>query len=161
MIWAKENLHLYRLLARMHHQFSPHEHDLGTIAKTLATAEHWETGSLAEPHETFKRQFGEIKEICQEQQFRLLVMTIPSIFEVRQRRGEEEGTQGGLNHSLPTIKALQVLSELGIEHFDAGEALITKPTRETHFRFDSHLSKLGNKLVADLLLQKLDRAEVP
>lgn len=155
--WLKQHSHLRRLLANVYHALAPRDRfAFSQMSDDLANPEQWRGEFLTAAKATFEQELARIAALAAEQGIGLAVLILPTRDAVQRVRDARPASSapGTLEREplLPTQQAKAMLDRLGIDYVDVTDSLASEPVEDVFFRFDGHLTPLGNGLVRDALL---------
>ncbi|MFK7897237.1 MAG: hypothetical protein AB8G23_15455 [Myxococcota bacterium] len=163
--FLKRNLHLRRLLANVYHRLAPQENvTFDKIANDLATPAVWDEPFLKKSASIYEKEMHRILEIAREHRLPIHGIVIPTLSSVAAFNADQptasaesesiraEATAAGRDLTLPVEKATAIFDRVGMTYLDAAPILSQQPMEKVFFRFDGHLSELGNELVADAFM---------
>lgn len=149
----KENLHLYRLAARVYHRYgrgTPHfKHDLRDLMRPAV----WQSGMVAEGAQRMQVLLGQISATCQQHDVALHVAVVPAAAAVDRRGGHLPEPDPELDYDLPVRRVVDMCRAVGLECLDLTAALAPLGSKNAYLQFDGHLSAEGHGSVAAALTQ--------
>ncbi len=160
--FLKRNLHLYRLATAVYHQLATEaESPYARMLEELARPQAWRKGPLVQAAEIYERELAAIDRLARGAGVAPRVVVIPTREAVEQARlaaatppatttppNAHDASRDAL---LPVAKAREILDRLQIAYVDLTPVLAARPTEETYFRFDGHLTEEGSHLAADAI----------
>ncbi len=157
--YLKTHVQLYRLVSAAYHRLvgKPANRRFQETREQIADVDAWDRGFLAGANETFAREMAHIQQLGREYDAEVRFVVLPTRDAVAVARGESVQDVPG-DPSLPVSKAIASLAAIGVEVLDLTSALAGASEQNLYLPFDGHLTRAGNRIVADALVEAWPRS---
>ena len=147
--WIQRHSHLYRLAAKVYHSVWSKTDLFAHTTAELLRPDFWESPRGVRAFAACEAELRATAALCREHEVELCVVLLPPKAVVAHRRAEtSECQEPGLDWGLPHEKFRTLLADVGVTCVDLTGALAERPTSETYFAFDGHLTPAGCELAA-------------
>lgn len=157
--FLKQKFHFRRLISNLYHSIAPPDQfAFVKIVDDLANPVKWEEEFLSEAFLRYGNEMREIRDTARARGLDLAVLVLPTRDAVGYLRAGRKNGPPGRDPMLPVEKATDLLDRLEIPYLDATTVLATESLEDVFFRFDGHLTALGNELAGEAFLERFGRS---
>jgi len=151
--WVKRSSHLYRLAAKVYHSMATKSDLFAHTSRDLLRPEFWESERGARAWASCEAELRETAALCRRHEVELCFALLPPKAVVAHERGEPlADLPQELDWGLPHRRFGRPAEALGLTCVDLTDALAARPTAETYYSFDGHLTPVGCDLAARALV---------
>jgi len=150
------NLHSYRLATRVMHRLAGRVSKEQSALVDLRTPAAWQVPPMSDALTRFADGIRGIARICEERSIPLVAIVVPhaSMVTLTRKHGAADSVDTADERG-PLVRALNILSELGLRVVDTTPELAEHDAADLYYRFDGHFRPLGHEVVEGLLLRSV------
>jgi len=152
--FLKRKSHLYRLIASVYHRLAPlPATSFSVVMNQLASPDAWREDFLISATGRYERELEKLQVTAKSRGAGIGFLILPTSEAVASTFSRPEEVSVDRQPLLPVKKAIEILERLDTDYLDLTPVLARHPREDVFFSFDGHLTKTGNRLVADAFLQ--------